>query len=105
MVQEYFRESNKAADTHANWLMDHGDTGPGVQWRVSVLEAKLSKSQHFILTFDGARRGSGLGSADWTLWFRDEGCGFEMVSYGRKVLRCVIAETPRERPCEWALNS
>ena len=23
------RESNKAADTHANWLMDNGDSGPG----------------------------------------------------------------------------
>ena len=23
-----FRESNKAADTHANWLMDNGDSGP-----------------------------------------------------------------------------
>ena len=26
-----FRESNKAADTHANWLMDNGDSGPGAQ--------------------------------------------------------------------------
>ena len=24
-----FRDSNKAADTHANWLMDNGDSGPG----------------------------------------------------------------------------
>ena len=27
-----FRESNKAADTHANSLMDNGDSGPGAQW-------------------------------------------------------------------------
>ena len=27
-----FRESNKAADTRANWLMDNGDSGPGAQW-------------------------------------------------------------------------
>ena len=25
----FFRESYKAADTHANWLMDNGDSGPG----------------------------------------------------------------------------
>ena len=26
-----YRESNKAADTHANWLMDNGDSNPGAQ--------------------------------------------------------------------------
>ena len=26
-----YREHNLAADTHANWLMDTGDSGPGVQ--------------------------------------------------------------------------
>ena len=29
--RHFFRESNKAADTHANWLMDNGDSGPGAQ--------------------------------------------------------------------------
>ena len=32
-----FRESNKAADTHANWLMDNGDYGPGAQWEAPDL--------------------------------------------------------------------
>ena len=27
-----FASQNKAADTHANWLMDNGDSGPGAQW-------------------------------------------------------------------------
>ena len=35
-----FREWNKAADTHANWLMDNGDTGFGAQWTLLDLEAK-----------------------------------------------------------------
>ena len=29
--RQILRESNKAADTHANWLMDTGDSGPGAQ--------------------------------------------------------------------------
>ena len=28
-----FQETNKAADTHANWLMDNGDSGLGAQWK------------------------------------------------------------------------
>ena len=35
-----FRESNKAADTHANWLMDNGDSGPGAQWAAPDLHEK-----------------------------------------------------------------
>ena len=35
-----FRESNKAADTHANWLMDNGDSGPGAQWMAPDLHDK-----------------------------------------------------------------
>ena len=35
-----FRESNKAADTHANWLMDNGDSGPGAQWEAPDLHEK-----------------------------------------------------------------
>ena len=67
----FFRESNKAADTHANWLMDNGGTGPVAQWRVQDLLAKLRTTRHIILTFDGAGRGSGLGAAAWILWMRD----------------------------------
>ena len=43
-----FREWNKAADTHANWLMDNGDTGPEAQWIAPDLHDKMAKS-HVIL--------------------------------------------------------
>ena len=36
-----FRESNKAADTHANWLMDSDDSGPGAQREAPDLHEKL----------------------------------------------------------------
>ena len=67
-----FRESNKAADTHANWLMDNGDSGPGAQWMAPDLHDKMQKSRRIVLSFDGARRESGLGAAAWILWLRDE---------------------------------
>ena len=82
-----FRESNKTADTHANWLMDTGDSGPGAQWMAPDLHDKMQKSRHIVLSFDGARRGSGLGAAAWILWLRDEYGTFEKVSYGGRVLR------------------
>ena len=63
-----FRESNKAANTHANWSMDNGDSGPGAQ--ISTIKSK--KSRHIVLSFDGTRRESGLGAAAWILWLRDE---------------------------------
>ena len=50
-----FRESNKAADTHANWLMDNGDSGPGAQWEAPHLHDKLHKSRHILLSFNGVR--------------------------------------------------
>ena len=92
-MQAYFREWNKAVDTHANWLMDKGDTGRGAQWTLLDLEAKLSKTRHIILSFDGARRGSGLGAAAWILWLRDEGGCFEKVSHGGRDLRSASAMT------------
>ena len=47
-----------------------------------------------MLSFDGARRGSGLGAAAWILWLRDE-CGtFEKVSNGGCVLRNASAMIP-----------
>ena len=90
-----FRESNKAADTHANWLMDNGDSGPGAQWVALDLHDKCRKSRHILLSFDGARRVSGLGAAAWILWLRDENESFGKVSYGGRVLRnapAMIAE-------------
>ena len=38
-----FRESNKAADTHANCFMDNGDSGPGAQWEPPDLHDKMPK--------------------------------------------------------------
>ena len=81
-----FRESNNAADTHANSLMDNGDSGPGAQWMAPDLHDKMKKSRHIVLSFDGARRGSGLGAAAWILWLRNEYGIFEKVSYGGRVL-------------------
>ena len=48
-----------------------------------------------MLSFDGARRVSGLGAAAWILWLRDEYGTFEKVSCGGRVLRnasAMIAE-------------
>ena len=88
-----FRESNKTADTRANWLMDNGDSGPGAQWMAPDLHDKMQKSPHIVLSFDGARRGSGLGAAAWILWLRDEYGSFEKFSYGGRVLRNASAMT------------
>ena len=67
-----FRESNKAVDTHANWLMDNCDFGPGAQWMARDLHDKIQKSRHIVLSFDAASRESGLGAAAWILWLRNE---------------------------------
>ena len=85
-----FRESNKAADTHANCLMDNGDFGPGAQWE-AVLNEKLQTSPHILTSFDGARRESGLGAQ--ILWLRDETGSFEKISCGGRVLRNASAMT------------
>ena len=90
-----FRESKKVADTHANWLMENGDSGPGAQWMAPDLHDKMQTSRHIVLSFDGARRESGLGAAAWILWLRDEYDTFKKVSYGGRVLRnasAMIAE-------------
>ena len=88
-----FRESNKAADTHANWLMDNGDTGHGAQWRRRDHQDKPRAAKHIVLSFDGARRGNGLGAAAWILWERNVNGEFEKISYGGKVLRGTSAMT------------
>ena len=87
------RESNKAADTHSNWLMDNGDSGLGAQWEARDLHDNLQKSRHILLSFGGTRRESGLGAAAWILWLRDEYGSFEKVSCGGRVLRDASAMT------------
>ena len=85
---------------HANWLMDNGDSGPGAQWMAPDLHDKIQKSRHVVLSFDGARRGGGLGAAAWILWLRNEYGIFEKVSYGGCVLKnasAMIAEREARR--------
>ena len=48
--------------------MDNGDSGPGAQWMAPDLLDNMKKSRLFVLSFDGARRRSGLGAAAWILW-------------------------------------
>ena len=57
------------------------------------LHNKMQKSGHIVLSFDGARRGSGLGAVAWILWIRDEYGSFEKVSYRGRVLRNASAMT------------
>ena len=90
-----FASQTKPRDTHANWLKDNGDSGPGAQWMAPDFHDKTQKSRHIVLSFDGARRETGLGAAAWILWLRDEYGTFEKVSYGGRVLRnasAMIAE-------------
>ena len=58
-----------------------------------LISRKLHKTRHILLSFVGARRGSGLGAAAWKLWLRDEYGSFEKVSYGRRVLKNASAMT------------
>ena len=60
-------------------------SGPGVQWEAPDLHEKLQKTRHILMSFDGARRRSGLGAAAWKLWLRDE--------TGGRVLRNTSAMT------------
>ena len=52
----------------------------------SGLKELMNLLRHIVLSFDGARRGSGLGVAAGILWLRDEYGTFEKVSYGGRVL-------------------
>ena len=88
-----FRESNKAADTHGNWLMDNGDSNPGSQWKRRDYSEKLKAAIHVVLSFDGARRGSGDGAAAWIWWIRNMNGEFERISHGGKVLENTTAMT------------
>ena len=103
--RDIFRESNKAADTHAYWLMDSGDSGPGAQWMAPDLHDRTQKSLHIVLSFDGARRGSGLGAAAWTLWLRDDYGTFEKISYGGRVLRNASAMIAEREALRMGINS
>ena len=73
--------------------MDNGESGPGAQWQAPDLHEKLPKARNIFLSFDGARRESGLGAAAWILWLRDETGSFEKISYGGCVLRNASAVT------------
>ena len=88
-----FRESNNAADTHANWLMDNGDSGPRAQWMAPDLNDKMQKSHRVVLSFDGARRETEFCAAAGILWLRDETGSFEKIIYGGRVLRTTSAMT------------
>ena len=73
--------------------MDNGDSGPGAQWEAPDLHDKMHKSRHILLSFDGARRVSGLGAAAWILWLRGVYGSFVKVSHGGRVLRNASAMT------------
>ena len=55
-------------------------------WRL-ISTIKCKKSRRIVLSFDGARRGSGLGAAAWILWLPNEYGFIEKVSYGGCVLK------------------
>ena len=88
-----FVSRTKLRDTHANWLMDNGDSGPGAQWMAPDLHDEVQKSRHLVLSFDETRRESGLGADAWILWLRGGRGSFEKVSYGGRVLRNALAMT------------
>ena len=88
-----FRESNKVDDTHANWLMDNGDPGHGAQLKRRDHQDKLRAAKHVVLSFDGARRGNGVGAAAWTVWIRNMNGEFERISPSGKVLKDATAMT------------
>ena len=77
--------------------MDNGDSGPGAQWEALDLHDKMQKSRHILLSFDAARRRSGLGAAAWILWLRDEYGFCEKVSCGGRVLRNASAMTAERK--------
>ena len=54
---------------------------------------RLKKTRHILMSFDGARRWSGLGAAAWILWLRDGTGSFEKISCGGRVLRNISAMT------------
>ena len=79
--------------SHVTFSRFSQHAGPGAQWEAPGLHDKIHRSRHILLSFDGARRESGLGAAAWILWLRDEYGSFEKVSYGGRVLRNASAMT------------
>ena len=64
-----------------------------MQWETPDLTEKLKKTRHILMSFNGARRGSGLGAAAWISWLRDETGSFEKIAHGGRVLRNISAMT------------
>ena len=56
-----------------------------------ITREKLKAAKHVVLSFDGARRGSGDGAAAWILWMRNMNGEFERISHGGKVLKDTTA--------------
>ena len=79
---------------YCSMLMDNGDSGPGAQWEAPDLHDKIHKSRHILLSFDGARKGSGLGAADLL-----RKSPMVVVCWGMPQ-RWLL----NVRPCEWAPN-
>ena len=73
--------------------MDNGDSCPGAHWETPDFHEELQKTRHTLMSFDGARRESGLGAAAWILLLRDEIGSFEKISCGGRVLRNISALT------------
>ena len=79
------RESNKAADTHANWLMDNGDSRPDAQWKRRDYREKTESSEtcRSLVRWSEKRKWRWCGSVDIVdtnyEWF-------ERISHGGKVL-------------------
>ena len=57
LVITFLREPNKAADTHAIWLMDNGDSGPGAQWMAPDLHDKMQKITSYCVVFRWSQKG------------------------------------------------
>ena len=67
-------------------ILDVGRSG-----KAPDLHEKLQKSRHILMSFDGARRVSGLGAAAWIFLLRHETGSFEKISYGGRVLTNISA--------------
>ena len=63
-----FRESNKAADTRAKWLMDNDDSGPGAHWEAPDLHEKFHETRPVVFRW-------GQKGADWVQLPGFCGCG------------------------------
>ena len=53
----------------------------------------MKSAKYVVLSFDRARRGSGIGAAAWILWIRNLSGEFERNSHGGKLLTDTTAMT------------